>query len=75
MIGIEIAGIRRALRVAFDYHVEAVEGELLPVLDKICVLTNRGIVAGKWICQAIGPRQLKELEGKLIEHWNIKTAA
>jgi hypothetical protein len=71
IIKIEIAGIRRALRVVFEYHVENVEGELLPILDEICVLTNRGNFAGKWVYQMIGPRQLKELQGRMIKQLKV----
>ena len=73
-IGIEIAGIRRFLRIAFDYHVETVDGERLAVHDSIRVLTGEQR-SGKWIYNAIGARQLKELDCRLLEHWKSKNAA
>ena len=67
-IGIEIAGIRRSLRIAFDYHVETVEGEMQPIHDSVRLLTGER-QSGTWIYHAIGARQLKELDGRLMEHW------
>ena len=74
-IGIEIAGIRRGLRLEFDYHVEMVDGERLPIHDGVCVLDRGAILPGKWIYRAIGPRQLKELDGRLMKHWDSKSSA
>ena len=74
-IGIEIAGIRRSRRLAFDYHVEMVDGERLPIHDGVCVLDRGAILPGKWIYRAIGPRQLKELDGRLMKHWDSKSSA
>jgi hypothetical protein len=72
-IEIEIAGIRRALRLAFEYRVETVEGEIQPLHEGVSVLINGQRLPGKWVYQAIGPRQFKELEARLIENWNSQT--
>ena len=67
-IGIEIAGIRRSLRIAFDYHIGTIDGERKPIHDSVRVLTGDRL-SGTWIYYAIGARQLKELDGRLIENW------
>jgi hypothetical protein len=67
-IRIEIAGIRRSLRIAFDFHMGTVDGERQPIHDSVRVLT-RDRLPGTWIYHAIGVRQLKALDGRLIAHW------
>jgi len=69
-IGIEIERIRRFIRVEVDYHVETVDGERLAVHDAIRVLCNQARMPGKWIYTVIGPRQLRELNGRLLEQWD-----
>ena len=70
-VSVEIAGIRRSLRIAFDYHVETVEGEKLPIHDSVRVLTGKRL-SGKWVYYAIGDRQLKKLDSRLMEHWESR---
>jgi hypothetical protein len=74
-IVIEIAGVRRSLQFAVDYHVETVEGEILPIQDHVCVLERGRLVPGEWVYHAMGPRQLKELEARLMKQWGRTTAA
>ncbi len=69
-IGIEIERIRRFIRVEVDYHMETVDGEKLAVHDAIRLLSSQGRMPGEWICMVIGPRQLRELNGRLLEQWD-----
>ena len=74
LIEIEIAGIRRGLRLDFEYGVELVEGEMQPVHEGVSVLINGQRLPGKWVYQAIGPRQFKALDARLVKHWKSQTA-
>ena len=74
-IGIEIERIRRFIRVEIDYHVETVDGKRQPIQDAIRVLSNEGPMPGSWVCLAAGPRQLRELDGRLLKHWESGNAA
>jgi hypothetical protein len=67
-IRIEIAGIRRSLRIAFDYHIGTVDSERQPIHDSVRILTGDRL-SGTWIYYAIGARQLKKLDSRLMEHW------
>ncbi len=74
-IGIEIAGIRRGLRLTLGYHVEHLEGATQPVLDSVCLRREKKQLPDSWIFDVIGPRQLRELQGDLLKHWTAQTAA
>jgi len=74
-ISIEIAGIRRSIRIAFQYHVESIGGEMQVIHDSARVLSDDGTLPGQWVYEAIGPRQLKQLHGDLLDHWNTQQAA
>lgn len=74
-IGIEIAGIRRSVRLVFEYHMEIVNGERELVHDSVAVLSDNGWLPGKWIYHLMGPRQQKELNSDLVKHWLLKSAA
>ncbi len=74
-ISVEIAGIRRSVRIAFEYHVESISGEMQVIHDSARVLSDEGPLPGRWVYEAIGPRQLKQLHGDLIEYWNTQQAA
>jgi hypothetical protein len=75
LIGIEIAGIRRGLQVKMGYHVEMVEGINEPILDWVSVRYERRQLPANWIFQVLGPRQRKELQAQMLQHWEAKTAA
>ena len=75
-IGIEIAGIKRSIRLEFNFHVEMVDGERLPIHEGVRILDKGMRASGTWVYDAIGPRQLKELEARLMHYWDgRKTAA
>ena len=68
-IGIEIAGIRRSIPVEFKYRIKAVKGKLVAIHESTTVLRWGKRSSGEWIFDAIGTRQLGELDSRLIEHW------
>jgi hypothetical protein len=74
-IEIQIAGIRRIVRLAFEYHMETVNGNRGLVHDSAAVFSDDRWLPGNWIYHLIGPRQLKELDSDLIKHWRMKIAA
>ena len=55
--------------------MESVGGEMQPVHEGVSVLINGQRLSGKWVYQAIGPRQFKELEGRMIERCSVENAA
>ena len=75
IIGIEIAGIRRGLRLTIRYGVERVDGVKEPVLDSVSLQYERKQLPAGWVLQVLGPRQLKELQEQMIRHWEARTAA
>ena len=75
IICIEIAGIRRGLRLKMGYHVEMVEGINQPILDWISARYERKQLPANWVFQVLGPRQRKELQEHMLQHWTEQTAA
>jgi hypothetical protein len=74
-IGIELAGIRRSIRLAFEYHIEKADGASLIVHDAVAILTDRKRMPADWICLLLGSRQRKEINSRLLENWKSATAA
>ena len=74
-IGIEIAGIRRSIPLSFRYRVENIGGIHHPIHDSVFIVKGNKRLPGEWIYKAIGVRQLKELDGKLLKHWMSGKAA
>ncbi len=70
-IGIEIAGIRRGLRLTVGYHIESNR----PVLDSVCLRRKKKQLPDSWILEVIGLRQLKELQEEMLRHWESAAAA
>jgi hypothetical protein len=68
-VGIEIAGIRRSLRIEFSYQVRTIKRKRTPVQDSATVLCQGERLSGDWVFNAMGPRQLEELDRRLIAHW------
>ncbi len=67
-IAIEIAGIRRAIPVEFHYRVKIINGKRTPIHDSASVRYGRMRLAGDWIYDAMGTRQLRELDDLLLAH-------
>jgi hypothetical protein len=74
-MGIQIAGIRRSVRLVFEYHIEIENSVREIVHDSVTVLSDDRWQAGNWIYHLLGPRQMKELDSDLIKHWLLKRAA
>jgi hypothetical protein len=74
-IEIEIAGIRRGVRLAFEYHIEKADGASRIVHDAVTILTDRNRMPADWICLLLGPRQRKEINSRLLENWKSATPA
>lgn len=72
---IQIAGIRRSVRLVFEYHIEIENGLRETVHDSVAVLSDERWMPGNWIYHLMGPRQLKELDSDLFKHWRLKNAA
>ncbi len=68
-VGIEIAGIRRSIRIEFKYKVQTIKGKPTPVHASATVLRQRERLSGDWVYDALGDRQLEELDRRLVEHW------
>jgi hypothetical protein len=68
-IGIEIAGIRRSIRVEFKYRIKAVKSKPVAIHESATVCCWGERSSGEWIYDAMGTRQLEELDSRLIECW------
>jgi hypothetical protein len=68
-VGIEIAGIRRSLRIEFKYEVKTIKRKPAPVHGSATVLCQGERLPGDWVFNAMGPRQLEELDRRLVAHW------
>jgi hypothetical protein len=71
-ISIEIAGIRRSIPVEFKYRVDTAKGKPVPIHDSASSLYWGNRSSGEWIYDAMGVRQLKELDSQLVEHWRAE---
>jgi hypothetical protein len=74
-IEIEIAGIRRGVRLAFEYHMEKADGARRIVHDAVTMLTERKRMPADWICLLLGPRQRNEINSRLLKNRKSATAA
>ena len=74
-IGIDIAGIRRGIRIVFEYEVETINGIKQPVHDSVYLLLHKSRIPAKWVYHLMGPRQLAELQAHLIKHSKSRRAA
>ncbi len=68
-IAIEIAGIRRAVPLVFRYHVKMINGKRTPIHESAFVRSGRSRFPGDWVYEAMGDRQLRELDDELLAHW------
>lgn len=73
-LGIDIAGIRRGIRIVFEYHVETIDGIKRAVHNSEYFLLDKSRVPAKWIYQFLGERQLDQLQERLLEHAKSKAA-
>jgi hypothetical protein len=74
-LGIDIAGIRRGIKIVFEYHVETIDGIKQAVHDSVYFLLDKSRVSAQWIYQFLGERQLDQLQGRLLEHSKSKKTA
>jgi hypothetical protein len=74
-LGIDIAGIRRGIRIVFEYHVETIDGIKQAVHDSVYILLDKSRVPAKWVYQFMGSRQLDQLQERLLDHCKSKQAA
>jgi hypothetical protein len=74
-LGIDIAGIRRGIRIVFEYHVETIDGIKQAVHDSVYILLDKSRIPAKWLYQFMGSRQLDRLQEHLLEHCKSKKAA
>jgi hypothetical protein len=74
-ICIEIEGIRRAIPLLFEYHIESVNGKSKLVHDSVVVLADEGKMLADWVYLLLGRRQRRELESHLLQQWTSKNAA
>jgi hypothetical protein len=75
MIGIEIAGIRRAIPLRFQYRIKTINGKRTPIHDSVAILSGGRRLPGDWVYEAIGVRQLMELDDLLLAHSTFPTPA
>lgn len=68
-IGIEIAGIRRSVPLVFRYSVKTINGKRTPIHESAFVRCGRSRFPGDWVYEAMGVRQLRELDDELLAHW------
>jgi hypothetical protein len=68
-IAIEIAGIRRAVPLVFRYHVKTISGKRTPIHESASMRCGRSRFPGDWVYEAMGVRQLRELDDELLAHW------
>jgi len=71
-IGIEIAGIQRSIPVEFQYRVETVKGKPVAIHDSATSMCWGRRSSGEWVYDAMGTRQLEELDSRLIAHWKTE---
>jgi hypothetical protein len=74
-IGTELAGIRRSIRLAFEYHIEKADGARRIVHDAVTMLTDRNRMPADWLCLLLGPRQRKEINSRLLKNWKSAIVA
>jgi hypothetical protein len=73
LIGIEVAGIRRSIPVAFTYRVRAIKGKPTAIYESAVFRLESSRLPGNWVCDVLGPRQLGKLEGELLAQWAAET--
>lgn len=73
-LGIDIVGIRRGIRIVFEYHVETIDGIKQAVHDSVYILLDKSRVPATWLYQFMGSRQLDRLQQRLLEHYKSEAA-
>jgi hypothetical protein len=71
MIVIEVAGIRRSVRLVFESHREFIDGKQEFLHDSVTLLPSNDRMPADWILALMGPRQRKEFDSHLLKTWKF----
>jgi hypothetical protein len=71
-ISIEMAGIRRGIRMVFEYHIKEINGKPQLLHDSVTALCGEERRSGEFFYDFLGLRQRKELEDRLLDHWKAE---